>query len=355
MARRYSPDSMQRAVVWQPNTGTVWDAGGREVLGTWGINRSQKYFNAGDGSDKALSTSHTLMMDVVPEDLAEGIRLIAYQNCPVRAVVFGFVKHTLWLESTLLSRYPVRGKAGALATEQFRMKRKHVPGDGHIYDAQNLVFDFPWHCATMVQDATTGFYHFTRQNPDDQAGWRVEDATAAPSVDLLGLLNAGGGTEAILEFEFPVPNCTLKLEGIGATLEALGHPESSWGVLGTITNGGTITLNELVWSLRVKVADGSYLPSITVETVGSAVGFREGLCNVCSQPLEEQPPWSDITATIEASNLIVGDAEFTPDASNLLASTEGTTTIEASNLTGGTGTEFEADASNLTEAPGNIP
>lgn len=339
-----SPDALIRGTIWQPATGTVWDADAREVLKAWRVSAVDQFFKAGDGSDSLQQTRHEAALDIVPELLAQGIRIIQRQDCPVRAVFFGWRKHTLWLEETLLNSVAVRAGTSLLATQRIQLTKRIVAG--HIYDDQNLLFGFPWHCARAAPLGGTPptSYRLYQYNPDTPLGWTIPNDGLVPSVSYAGLLNAPGG-EAVLEFEFPVPGCTLKYFGTG-TLDVLAHPASPLGVLNSIVNGGIVTLPPQTWSLRITVPHQSLLPRLEVSDVGKAVGYRFGICNPCDLPLTTEPPWSEpdafadpenlraqITAPfVDVQNLKVAVAVAVADAQNLKIDLISDGSLDAQNL-----------------------
>lgn len=299
-----SPDTLKRVVIWQPNTGATWDGAGGDVLKDWAISPSSNYFNGGDGSQHEISRQFQASFGIVPENLAEGIKIIRRQKCPIRAVFFGFLKHTLWLEKTRMNTLPQRGGTGLLATERVHLQRRAAYP--HIYDYQNIIGGFPWHCAQVQPlyeddenpETVTG-YLLHSGNPSTLLGWVITGTPFTPSVGYDGVLDAVGGT-ATLEFEFPVPNAVLRYEGFGS-LSVLGHPDSTVGTIATVLNGGTITLPPHTWALRVTVFSGSDLPTVTVEDVGQPIGYRFGVCSVCD--INVVPPWAEPTATCYTENL----------------------------------------------------
>lgn len=305
-----SPDAITRAVIAQPVTGAVWDAGGREVLGSWQLSTREEYFQHGAGSDALQSREHTGVIDAVPERLSDGIKVMRNQGCPVVAIILSWNRHTLWLEESDLNTVPQRRGVGQLATEQVVLANRIT--FGHIYQSQNLLADFPWHCAqvkALYEDSenpgTITGYRLYRGNSDTDLGWKVTGMSGEPSVSMEGVLDAQGG-QAVLEFIFPVPSCQLLFDGQGK-LEVL-----SWegNLMAQAFSGDVITVPPKAWSLKVTAVDTAEHPALYIQDVGRPVGYRPGVCNDCDDPEDITPPWAlNDLPWIEPSNIQLLDAQ----------------------------------------------
>ena len=309
--------TFNRLVLWQERSGAVVDIMGWEALANSTPQDLSVYYNGSRAS--RLTGSNSLAMRVIKSDLIRHLKKMQALGCDVQLALFGFVRHELWLVNSRLQMIDQWNPGGRIAGSMMQINQARKAGA--IMQLTNILEFAPWYNTVATLDepgasgsgsgsgagsGTSGTYVLMDRKNTGFNGplWNVADGDA---VDSLGTLT---GSEAELEFVFPCGTMILDLVGnwagtitqldwLGLTLE---QDDKIYG------QDLEITLDPIIWKIRVTVSRADEMPRATVQHAGSSQGTREGLCLDCADPsavAEGVPSW-----------VLLGDPIFFVDEDN---------------------------------------
>jgi len=320
--------SFNRLLLWQERSGAVVDIMGWEALANATPADRSAYYK-GSASTR-LSGSNSMAMRVIKSELIRQLKKMEALGCDIRAAMFGFVRHDMWLVDSKLAMWDAWNPGGRLAGSQLVIQQAR--DSGAIMQLTNILEFAPWYnsVATVATpdvpgsgsgsgfaSGSSGTWHLLDRKNTSFNGptWQVEEGD---SVDSLGSFT---GIEAVMEFVFPAG--TMVLDLIGNWAGTLTEINWNGGIIEETTKvygqDGQVTLDEQVWKVRVSVTSADEMPRLTVNHAGQSQGVREGLCLDCSDPgavASGVPPWVQEGGPIyfvdeDTDHFMIMSADFT--------------------------------------------
>lgn len=324
-----SREGYYRIVLFQERTGYVVDLDPRKMIpNNFGKPSQDIVTIQANGQDQIRGRNSIWPLPMVDMEISAHLGLIsnnALAGCPVKAIGFGFKKHSVWLEDASFILNPYRPGRPGFASDVFTMKTGiRLPS---IYEGENLIGGIPWRCTESTDFALPGSGAGSGSGGSiivlssaELSGYQGPffEVAGGETVDIYG---AYAGAGATLEFIAPIGESSLRLDGdVTATLSAIAFDGVT--VLASAVQGVSLDIPYRTWLLRIEITASNESPFLTVVDSGSIQTPRVGVCLNCGDPdavIATDPlwtggggpvsPYNKIVYTIQASGLWQADRD----------------------------------------------